>query len=146
MNSFIKSSKTKTPTPITGGTSLPPIGDSRMYIEISAINYGQSVFCSFERTDIIQTSQVSFYSNRFSAGTSKSMGRFRIQLLLSNKTCSTCYNSLKNDLCSNSSFQWTLVSSNFAVESYGIKMIFDEIDSPVADICCSNITIIHSVY
>ena len=34
----------------------------------------------------------------------------------------------------------------FTEENYGIKLIFDEIDSPNCDMCFSNITITHSVY
>ena len=46
-------------------------------------------FCSFERTDIIQISNISLYYNRFSILTNdslKSMGLFRIQLLLEDNT------------------------------------------------------------
>ena len=65
--------------------SLAPIGDSFMYIETSSNNHGDDVFCSIERTDIIQITNITFYYNRFSILTNdslKSMGRFRIQLLL----------------------------------------------------------------
>ena len=56
-----------------------------MYIETSSDNLGNDVFCSFERTDVIQISNITFYYNRFSIFTydsKKSMGRFRNQLLL----------------------------------------------------------------
>ena len=49
---FIKSTKTNSPTGHSGATILPPVGDSSIYIETSAGNYGNGVFCSFERTDI----------------------------------------------------------------------------------------------
>ena len=55
------------------------------------------MFCSFEQTVIIQISNITFYYNRFSAGSSKSMGRFRTQLLSSDNTWSTRYNIPAND-------------------------------------------------
>ena len=63
-----------------------------MYIETSASNYGQNVFCSSERTDIIHLSKITFYYNRFSAGNFKARGGFRLQLLLEDNTRSTPYN------------------------------------------------------
>ena len=42
------------------------------------------------------------------------------------------------------STDWTLVSLNFSVQNYGIKFIYDQIDTPHADMCFSNITITHS--
>ena len=72
-----------------------------MYIKISSSNHGhEKVFVSFERTDIIQVSNITFYYNRFSILTNvskKSMGRFRIQLLLSDNTWSTRHNIPQND-------------------------------------------------
>ena len=81
---FIKSTKTNSPTGYSGSTSLPLIGDSFMYIETSSNNHGDDVFVSWERTDIIQVINITFYYNRFSILTNdskKSMGRFRIELL-----------------------------------------------------------------
>ena len=87
---FIKSTKTNSPTGYSGATSLPPIGNSFMYIETSSKNHGLGrVFVSWEITDIIQISNTIFYYNRFSILTNnseKSMGRFRIQLLLEGNT------------------------------------------------------------
>ena len=102
-SNFIKSTKTNSPTGDSGATSLPPIDDSFMYIETSSNNNGDNVFCSFERTDIIQISYITFYYNRFSARSTKSMGRSRIQLLLNDNTWSTRYNITKNDRYSDSS-------------------------------------------
>ena len=119
-----------------------------MYIETSSNNYGNNVFVSFERTDIIQTTNISFYYNRYSSSNQnlRVMGRFRIQLLLEDNTWSTRYNIPKNDRYSDSSTDWTLVNLNFTVEKYGIKLIYDQIDTAHADMCFSNITITHSVY
>ena len=146
---FIKSTKTHSPTGYSGATSLSPIGNSFMYIETSSNNHGNKIFVSFERTDIIQISNITFYYNRFSILTNdskKSMGRFRIQLLLEDNTWSTRYNIPKNDRYTDSSTQWTLVNLNFTIENYGIRLIYDQIDTPHADMCISNITITHSVY
>ena len=146
---FIKSTKTNSPTGHSGATSLPPIGNSFMYIETSSNNHGhERAFVSWERTDFIQISNITFYYNRFSILTNnskKSMGRFRIEFLLEDNTWSTRYNIPKNDRYSNSSTQWTLVNLNFTIENYGIRITYDQIDTPHADLCFSNITITHSV-
>ena len=114
LTDFIKSTTTISPTSYSGSTSLPPIGDAFMYLETISNNHGhERVFVSFERTDIIQISNITFYYNRFSILTNNSkkpMGRFRIQLLLEDNTWSTGYNIPKNDRYSNSSTQWTLVN------------------------------------
>ena len=147
---FIKSTKTNSPTGYSGATSLPHIGNSFMYIETSFNNHGhERVFVSCERTDIIQISNITFYYDRFSILTNvskKSMGRFRIELLLEDNTWSTRYNIPKNDRYSDSSTQWTLINLNFTVENYGIRLVYDQIDTPHADMCFSNTTLTHSVY
>ena len=61
IQNFVKSTNSPTgnsgaPTGNSGAANLPPIRDSYMYIETSSNNYGQNVFVSFERTDIIQIS------------------------------------------------------------------------------------------
>ena len=66
---FLKSTKTNSPTSQAGSTSLPPIGTCFMYIETSAYNHNSSnddVIVSFERTDIIHISNITFYYNRYS--------------------------------------------------------------------------------
>ena len=146
---FVKSTKTNSPTGDSGSESLPSIGNSFLYVETSSNNHGINVFVSWERTDIIQITNITFDYNRFSILTNdskKSMGRFRIQLLLEHNTWSTRYNIPKNDRYSDTSTDWTLVSLNFTEENYGIKLIYDQIDTPHADMCYSNITITHSVY
>ena len=146
---FIKSTKTNSPTGFSGAESLPPIGNSFMYIETSSNNHGNNVFVSWERTDIIQISNITFYYNRFSILTNdskKSMGRFRIQLLLEDNTWSTQYTIAKNSQFNNTSTEWKLLNLDFTVENYGIRLVYDQIDTPHADMCFSNITITHSVY
>ena len=66
IQNFIRSTKTNSPTGDSGATSLPPIGGSFMYKEISSNNLGYNVFVSFERTDIIQIFNITFHYNRFS--------------------------------------------------------------------------------
>ena len=149
ISNFIKSTKANSPTGGSGATSLPPIGTVFMYIETSGGNYGtDNMFCSIERTDIIQISNITFYYNRFSISdvNLRSMGRFRIQLLLENNIWMTQYTIAKNDQYSNNSTDWTLLNLNFTVENYGIKLIYDQIDTAHADMCFSNITITHSIY
>ena len=48
IQNFIKTTKTNSPTSYSGATSLPPIGNSFMYIETSSNNHGNNVFVSFE--------------------------------------------------------------------------------------------------
>ena len=70
-----------------------------MFIETSSNNHINNVSVSFERTDIIQITKITFYYNRFSSSGQnlRAMGRFRIQLLLEDNTWSTRYNISKND-------------------------------------------------
>ena len=121
-----------------------------MYIETSSNNHGhERIVVSWERTDIIQITNITFYYNRFSILTNdslKSMGRFRIQLLLSDNTWSTRYHLPKNYRYSDTSTDWTLLSLNFTEENYGIKIINDQLDTAHADMCFSNITITQSIY
>ena len=74
------------------------------------------------------------------------MGRFRIQLLLEDNTWSTRYNIPKNDRYSDSSTHWTKLRLFFIESIHGIKLLFDQIDTPHADMCFSETTITHSVY
>ena len=147
---FIKSTQTNSPTGHSGATTLPPIGISFMYIETSGNNSGNyDVFVSWKRIDIIQITNITFYYNRYSISiddSKKSMGRFRIQLLLENNTWSTQYTIAKNDEHSDNSTDWTLLNLDFTVENYGIKLTYDQVDTPHADMCFSFIIITHSVY
>ena len=74
------------------------------------------------------------------------MGQFKIQLLLEDNIRSTRYNIPKIDRYNISSTYWTLVNLNFTVENYGIKIFYDQINTPHADMCFSKITKTHSVY
>ena len=106
ISNFITSTKSNSPTGGSGATSIPAIGTAFMYIETSGRNYGtDNIFCSIERTDIIQISNITFFYNRFSisADNLRSMGRFRIQLLLENNIWTTQYTINKNDRYSNNS-------------------------------------------
>ena len=149
ITNFIRATKTRSPTSDSGATSLPSFGDAFMYIETSGGNYGYNhVFASFERIDVSQITNITFYYNRFSISDSnlRSMGRFRIQLLLEDNTWSTHYAIAKNTQYSVSSTECSLLILDFTVENCGIKIIYDQIDSPHADMCFSNITITPSVY
>ena len=149
IQNFIKSTKSNSPTGNSGATSIPPVGSAFMFIETSSKNYGgNEVFVSWERTDIIQITNITFYYNRVSTSDKnlRGMGRFRIQLILEDNTWSTQYTIGKNTQYSDSSTDSTLLNLDFTVENYGIKLIYDQIDTPHADMCFSNITITHSVY
>ena len=147
---FLKSTVTISPSSNSGATVLRPIGTAFMYIETSSNNHGHDrVFVSWERTHIIQITNITFYYNRYSFlnnDSLKSMGRFRIQLLLEDNTWSTVYTIAKNTQYSDTSTDWTLLNLDFTKENYGIKLIYDRIDTAHADMCFSNITITHSVY
>ena len=107
------------------------------------------MFVSWERIDNIQLSEITFCYNRFSIlsiDSLKSMGRLRNQLLLEDITWSTRYNIPKNDRYSDSSTQWAKLSLYFTIENYSIRLINDEIDTPHADMCFSNIITTHSVF
>ena len=149
IQSFIKSTKSNSPTGNSEATSLPPIGNAFMFIETSSNNSGSNnVFVSWERTDIIQVTNITLYYNRFSTSDSnlRGIGRFRIQILLEDNTWSTQYTNVKSTQYNSTSTEWTLLNLDFAVENYGIKLIYDQIDTAHADMCFSNITITHSVY
>ena len=128
---------------------MPRIGDSFMYIETSSNNHGNNVFVSWERIDIIRISNIAFYYNRYSILTNdskKAMGRFRIQILLSDNSWSTKYNIDKNTNYSINSTDWELLNLDITQSNYGIRLIYDQIDNAHADMCFSNISITHSVY
>ena len=145
---FSKSTKTTSPTGDSGATTIPPIGTAFMYIETTGGNKGSGVFASFERKDVIQISNITFYYNRFSISdiNFRSMGRFRIQLLLDNVIWETQYTIAKNEGYSTSSTEWTLLNLDFTKKNFGIKLIYDKIDTSHADMCFSDITITHHIY
>ena len=65
ITSFIKSTKSNIPTGDSGATSLPPIGSAFMYIETRSSNHGHNrVVVSWDRTDFIQITKITFYYNR----------------------------------------------------------------------------------
>ena len=120
-----------------------------MHIETSSNGHGNNVYVSWVRTDIFQITNIMFYYNRYSIlfnDSKKSMGRFRIQLLLEDNTCSTVYTIAKNTQYTDSPNKWKLLNLDFTVENYGIKLVYDQINTPHADMGFSNITITHSVY
>ena len=147
IQNFILSKKTTSPTPNSGAIVLPPIGTAFMYIETSSNNFGPNVFCSWERIDIIQISNITFYYNRFSIqGDFRAMGRFQIQMLTKYNVWLTKFTIPKIDQYSNSATDWIILSLNINKDNYGVKFIYDGIDSAHADMCFSNISITHSPY
>ena len=147
VQNFFRSTKTSSPTPNSGSIVTPPIGDSFMYIETSSNNFGPNVFCSWERVDIIQISNLIFYYNRFSIqGVFRAMGRFQIQILSKDNVWLTKFIIAKNTQFGNSATDWIILNLSKTDENYGVKFIYDQIDSAHADMCFSNIIISHSPY
>ena len=148
IQNFLKSTKTTSPTGNSGATTLPPIGKAFMYVETTGGNKGSGVFASFERSDIIQISNITFYYNRFSISDNnfRSMGRFRIQLLLDDDIWETQYTIAKNEGYSASSTEWNLLNLDFTKKNLGIKLVYDKIDTSHADMCFSDITITHHIF
>ena len=147
VQNFFRSTKTSSPTSNSGAINSPPIGDSFMYIETSSNNFGPNVFCSWERVDIIQISNITFYYNRFSIqGDFRAMGCFQIQILTKNNVWITKFNIAKIDQFSNAATDWIILNLNITDENYGVKFVYDQIDSAHADMCFSIITITHSPY
>ena len=60
---LIQATKTNPPTDDSGATHLFLIMTALMYIEPSSKNNGENVFVSFERIDIIQICNITFYCN-----------------------------------------------------------------------------------
>ena len=55
----------------------------------------------------------------------------------------------QNTEYSTNSTDWTLLNLDFAgldLKNYGIKLIYDQMDTAHADMCFSNIMITHSVF
>ena len=120
-----------------------------MYSETSGKNCGSdNLFVSLERTRVLHITNITFYYNRFSTGdlNLRSMGRFRIQLIIEDNFWTTKYTIPKNDQYSNFLSHWKLLNLDFTEKNYGIKLIYDQKDTTHADMCFSNITKTHSVF
>ena len=74
------------------------------------------------------------------------MSRFGIQLIIEHITWSTRYNLPKNDRYSVSTTDWTLVILIFTVWINGFNLIYNEIDTPHADMYFIYFTIAHTIY
>ena len=148
INNFIKSTKTTSSTEDSGATSLPPIGNSFLYIETSGVNHGEGTYVILTRTDIIQIINISFYYNRFSISDEdlRAMPRFRIQILLEDGSWDNKYTIEKNSQFSNTSTEWNYLNLDFTQENYGIRLILDRIDTAHADMSFSNISITHTLF
>ena len=147
INNFIRSTKTNSPTGNSGASIQPPIGESFTYIETSSNNFGSNVYCSWERIDIIQVSNITFYYNRFSIqGDFRAMGRFQIQILTKDNVWLTKFIIVKNEQFSSVSTDWIIFNLNITDENYGVKFVYDQFDSAHADMSFSDIIISHSPY
>ena len=63
---FLRSTRTSSSTVDSGATNIPPIGNSFIYVETSSDNHGPYTYVTWETTDLIQISNITFYYNRFS--------------------------------------------------------------------------------
>ena len=141
VGNFIKSTKTSSPSSESGAAVLLPIGNNFLYLETSSKIQTNSAYVILERTDIIQITNFSFYYNTYSIRTNdsiKSIGRFRIHLLLGDNTCSTENYMAKNSFYSSSSTKWSLLNLDFTEQNYGIRLYSDKIDTFHADVFFKN--------
>ena len=149
IGNFVKSTKTSSLTDHSGATINPPIGEAFMYIETSGNNHTVIAYVILERLDIILITNFSFYYNRFSISTNdsaKSMGRSRNQLSLNDNAWSTKNHINKNNNSSSSSTEWSLLNLDITEQNYGVRLVYNKIDTAHADMCFSNISITHSVF
>ena len=148
---FIKSTKTKSATGGSGPETIPPIGNSFMYIETSSNNHNSTnddVWVSWERTDIIHISNITFYYNRFSINNEslRNMGRLDIQLLR-NGSWENFYAIEKNTDFSIDATTWKLLNLDITVQpNYGIKLLYSGLNTAHGDMGFSNISITHSIF
>ena len=109
-----------------------------MYMETSSnIDGDDKIFVFWERTDNIQFTKITFSYNRFSNLTIislKSMGRFRVQLLLEDDTWKTKFHMGRNSNYSGSSTHWSSLNLDFPEPNYGIRLNYDKIDTAHADV------------
>ena len=150
---FIKSTKTTSPTHQTGASVIAPVGASYMYIKTSSNNHNivnDSVLVSFERTDIINIRNITFYYNRFSTSIpdKRNMGKFEVQLLRGNSQWESEYSMDKNTIFSTLSTDWILFNLNIlsSQPNYGNKLVYSGINTAHADMCFSDINITHSIF
>ena len=59
-SNFIRATKSTSPTPISGSSTIPPIAISFICMGIIGENLGLNLFVNFERIDIIQISNITF--------------------------------------------------------------------------------------
>ena len=115
INTFLKSTMKTSPTAESGASSLPPIGWSFKFVESSSNNHAANhIMVSWERTDIIQMSNIKIYYNRISTSDQnfRGIGRFRIQLLLEDNSWSTIHKIHKFIQFSSGSTQWYLFDAD----------------------------------
>ena len=74
------------------------------------------------------------------------MGRFQIQILTKDNVWLTKFIIAKNTQFSIVATDWIILSLNITNENFGVKFIYDQIDSAHADMSFSNITLSHSPF
>ena len=73
------------------------------------------------------------------------MGRLKIQIL-KNNSWETIFTIEKNTDFTTLSTDLTLLNLDITDDNYGIKLLYDEIESAHADMCFSNIMTTYSIY
>ena len=97
-----------------------------------------------ERIDTIQITNIIFFQNRFSILTNssiKSMGRFRIQLLLKDNTWKTTNHIAKNSNYSSSSTEWSLLILDSTEPNYGIRLFYNKTKTAHVLLICALATL-----
>ena len=148
---FIKSTKTNSPTGLSGAASLSPIGNCFMYIETSGINYdsfSHDAFVSFERTDIIHISNITFYHKRFSTSIPEKRGMDILEIqLFRNGVWQTEFTIEKDTNFTALSTDCSLLNMNkISQPNYGIKLIYYGINTAHADMCFSDNNKTHKIF
>ena len=140
---FTRATRTNSPTGNKEGTTLPPIGNNSMYNETSCKNFGVNVFVSFQRTEIIQINDITFFRNRFSNPTKRlrSTGQFRFQLILASGQWFSEIITDKKTNYSTTSEERTFLKIEYTEAKYSNKLVYDQIDTALVDMCFGNIMI-----
>ena len=79
----------------------------------------------------------------FSIGNSKAARRFRIHILLLNGQSFSKFTVTEKTNYSDNSIDWSFINIDFTESTYGIRLVYDQIDTSSADIRFSNFTLAH---
>ena len=83
-----------------------------------------------------QISNFSFKKNKFSSRTSKVLGRFQIQIKFNGQRDTKCTIDKNTNYTTNSTDR-TPLKIDFTEPNYVVKLVYDQIDTTLADMCFS---------